>query len=81
MMYTLQSGVYTMFKDSKFSLPRYTPVRTLRSASQSLLSRSHTISYKQYGQRSFVYAAAFLRNNLLLQIRNASSVNTFKTML
>ena len=62
-------------------LPRYTPVRTLRSASQSLLSRSHTISYKQYGQRSFVYAAAFLWNNLPLQIRNASSVNSFKTML
>ena len=62
-------------------LSRYTPVRTLRSASQSLLSRPQTTSYKQYGQRSFVYAATFLWNNLPLQIRNASTVNAFKTML
>ena len=62
-------------------VPRYTPVRTLRSASQSLLSRPKTTSYKQYGQRSFIYAATFLWNNLPLDIRNASSVNTFKLML
>ena len=61
-------------------VPRYTPVRTLRSASQPLLSRPKT-TYKQYGQRSFIYAATFLWNNLPLDIRNASSVNIFKTML
>ena len=61
-------------------LPRYQPVRVLRSASQSLLSQSHA-TYKQYGQRSFSYAASFLWNNLPLQIRNANSVNTFKVML
>ena len=62
-------------------LPLCTPVRTIRSASQSLLSCPQTTSYKQYGQRSFVYASTFLWNNLPLQIRNAGTVNAFKTML
>ena len=62
-------------------ISRYTPVRTLRSASQSLLSRPTSTFYKQYGQRSFIFAATFLWNNLPIDVRNASSVNTFKKML
>ena len=60
---------------------RYTSVRTLCSASQSLVSCPQASSYKQYGKRSFVYAATIFWNNLPLQIRNAGTVNAFKAML
>ena len=59
--------IYHGFAPSYLSelVPRYTPVRTLRSASQPLLSRPKT-TCKQYGQRSFIYAATFLWNNFPL---------------
>ena len=63
-------------------LSRYTPVRTLRSASRSLLSRPQTTSYKNmvnflsFMQQLF-YGTIFPFN----LIRNATRVNAFKAML
>ena len=61
-------------------LQLYIPVRTLRSSDKNLLS---TTSYKQinYGGRSFAYAAPKLWNSLPTDIRQASSVDSFKRKL
>ena len=62
-------------------LHTYVPVRTLRSSNQSLLELPHHVSSKFYGQRTFLYAAPLLWNNLPQPIRKADNVNIFKTML
>ena len=60
---------------------QYSPNRTLRSSQQSLLASSTRVSSKFYGQRSFSYAAPILWNNLPVHIRQADSVNRFKSLL
>ena len=59
----------------------YTPTRTLRSSTQSLLECTQRITSKYYGERSFSYAASFLWNNLPLNIRTSHNVDTFKSRL
>ena len=61
----------------------YTPHRTLRSSSQSLLAPpSHRdVSTINYGRRSFSVAAPVLWNSIPLAIRNANSLAVFKRSL
>ena len=59
---------------------RYVPSRSLRSASETRLLLPKSL-LKTYGDRSFAYAAPFLWNNLPVDIRNAPSVEVFKSKL
>ena len=54
----------------------YTPVRSLRSSNTCMLRV--TKSSKSWGVRSFSHAGATLWNDLPLQIRNISNINTLK---
>ena len=58
----------------------YTPSRSLRSSSMSLLL-SPSVSTKSYGHRSFQFSAALLWNNLPTYIKEAQTVTSFKTLL
>ncbi len=60
-------------------LQRYIPTRTLRSGSKALLTP--VSSSTSYGARSFAVAAPALWNDIPLEIRNATSVESFKSML
>ena len=64
-------------------LAPYTPRRTLRSASQSLLAppRYREVSTINYGRRAFSVAAPELWNSIPLAIRNANSLAEFKRLL
>ena len=59
---------------------QYTPVRTLRSSSQNLLS-VYSVNMHSYGDRSFIASAPTLWNSLPITIRNISSLDTFKKSL
>ena len=58
----------------------YSPTRTLRSSQQSLLSATRASSIF-YGHRSFSYAAPFLWNSLPVHIRQANTLQCFKSLL
>ena len=62
-------------------IPNYVPNRTLRSSSdQRILSKPKT-HYKFYGERSFSFFGPSVWNDLPLDLRYSSSVNTFKKKL
>ncbi len=56
------------------------PVRTLRSNSSTTLLRT-SVNTASYGQRAFSHAAPELWNQLPSHIRNAETLNTFKSLL
>ena len=58
----------------------YSTTRTLWSSQQSLVSATRASSIF-YDHISFSYAASFLWNNLLLHIRQANSLQCFKSLL
>ena len=58
----------------------YNQSRSLRSNAKSLLTKP-SINTKFYGCRSFQFASAHLWNNLPSEIKEASSVNNFKSIL
>ena len=58
----------------------YKQSRSLRSSSQMLLSFPNT-KLKMYGQRSFMYAAAYEWNSLPLEIKQSENVDVFKSKL
>lgn len=58
----------------------YNPGRTLRSSSQGLLYKPR-FNLKSYGGRSFAVAAPSLWNDLPIELKNCSSVATFKKFL
>ena len=60
-------------------LKEYCPPRSLRSSSQSLLSRPKT--KKKYGDRAFAVAGPELWNDLEDDLRNSCSIDSFKTGL
>ena len=62
------------------SLVRYTPVRDLRSRTMDLL---HAPQFRlgAYGGRAFAYAAPRLWNKLPYGVKQASSIENFKTAL
>ncbi len=62
-------------------LVQYSPKRQLRSSNKSLLSVSYRASTKYYGDRSLIFAAPTLWNNLPHQIRSADTLITFKRLL
>ena len=59
----------------------YSPARSLRSANQMLLSSSSQPTTKFYGSRIFYSSAPQLWNNLPLNIRQANSLISFKSLL
>ncbi len=61
-------------------LIEYQPIRSLRSSNQDLLSTPKS-RLKCRGDRTFSIAAPRLWNALTLSIRQASSVNIFKSRL
>ena len=65
------------------SLQIYAPTRTLRSAHEKLLvvPDLKTTRTKSYGERSFTYQAPAIWNNLPQEIRNASTLSSFKSQL
>ena len=62
-------------------LSRYTPSRSLRSASRFLLDPPRNVRTIFYGQRAFSYAAPYIWNNLPMNIKTASTVTSFKCRL
>ena len=58
----------------------YQPSRSLRSSNEKLLTVPK-ISTKTFGQRSFQYQAPLVWNSLPTEIRNCSSLETFKKHL
>ena len=61
-------------------LKKYVPKRSLRSENQNLLVVPKG-ELKYFGRRAFQYVAPCLWNNLPLEIRQAPSTNSFKSML
>jgi hypothetical protein len=63
--------------------PLYTPTRSLRSASKSLLDApsARDIKTKRYGQRAFKFVAPTLWNSLPGSIREKKSISSFRTAL
>ena len=61
-------------------LSLYSPGRNLRSANQKLLCKA-SYNLKTYGARSFSCAAPLLWNSIPYDIRNSSSIDTFKRKL
>ena len=61
-------------------LTPYQPHRSLRSASQNLLTVPRCIS-SFFGQRSFSYSAPRIWNDLPLAVRQSPSLNSFKRNL
>ena len=59
----------------------YTPVRTLRSSSDSLTLCIPRTSTKTFGERSFLYAAPEIWNALPLKVRSSKSISSFRTAL
>ena len=57
------------------------PNRTLRSSNAILLEQPSILSSKTLGDRSFCIAAPVEWNQLPTNIRNASSIPLFKTLL
>ena len=64
-------------------LVKYTPCRTLRSSSGNFLviPSNREVSTAYYGDRAFSSSAPTLWNKLPRKIRNATSVDEFKTLL
>ena len=64
-------------------VPSYDPPRSLRSASQSRLRLPSTegTSKKRYGGRSFTNAAPVLWNGLPQELRNATTITSFRRQL
>ena len=61
-------------------LHRYTPAKTLRSASTTSLVPNRTKTVR-YGKRLFDTSTAVLWNNLLNNIKCATRINQFKNLL
>ena len=61
-------------------IQEYTPARSLRSSSKSLLSPP-SVCTKSYGNRSFQSSSAFLWNSLPSHVKEAQSLSQFKTLL
>ena len=61
-------------------LSLYSPGRNLRSANQKLLCKA-SYNLKTYGPRSFSCAAPLLWNSIPYDIRNSSTIDTFKRKL
>ena len=61
-------------------LDNYVPGRPLRSASQDLLEVP-TMTYKKYGKAAFCYYGPTVWNKLPVYLRQAPSVDSFKTQL
>ena len=68
----------TYIKDLIFP---YKPIRSLRSSSKNLLRPPRKGNTMFYSDRGFSTAAPFLWNKLPDQIKSATSVNQFKTLL
>jgi hypothetical protein len=61
-------------------LSSYSPLRTLRSSSQKLLTIPR-VNLKSAGARSFQYQAPLIWNSLPLEVRLSVSLSSFKTQL
>ena len=61
-------------------LTKYEPTRSLRSSQQNLL-QCPVFSTRNYGERSFVFAAPSMWNTLPSNLKEATTISQFKTLL